>query len=270
MNALRAFLNKNRPTLLLGLILLVFAVLIGVVIDYGLSVNPRTPVPRSRVASEELMVALVFGQSNATNSGEVRYASQENVYNFYRGKFYRARDPLLGATDRGGSVWTRLGDQLIKQGCYKTVVFVPVGVGATDIARWTLRGDLHPRILSAIADVKDSGLEFTHLLWHQGESDAARTSTAAYQARFRNMLASIRAHGVSAPIFVSAATRCYGQLPDKTVRRAQRDLVDVAKNIYAGPDTDTLGPRYRFDGCHFSAEGLALAADLWLQALVLE
>ncbi len=252
----------------MGLLLLVFAVLTGVVIDHGLSGDPRTPVPFSRVAPEGLMVALVFGQSNATNAGEVRYTSQENVYSLYRGKLYRARDPLLGATDRGGSVWTRLGDKLIERGLYKAVVFVPVGVGATDIARWTPGGDLHSRILGAVADVKASGLVFTHLLWHQGESDAARTSTVAYKARFRKMLASIREHGVSAPIFVSVATRCYRQPPDKTVRRAQRELVDAARNIYAGPDTDMLGPRYRFDGCHFSAEGLTRAADLWLQALV--
>lgn len=228
----------------------------------------RAEVPVDVVRSKRTMVALVFGQSNAANSGETRYRPRQSVYNFYRGKLYLARDPLLGATGRGGSVWTRLGDKLIDRMAYESVVFVPLGVGATSITRWTVGGDLHEKVLRAVREVKGKGLTITHLLWHQGESDVGRTSTQAYKRMFQDMVLSIREQGVDAPVYVSLATRCHTQKPDETIRRAQRELVSSPRRIYAGPDTDTLGLRYRYDRCHFSAEGLERFAELWLEALV--
>lgn len=227
----------------------------------------RTEIPINSVRSGRVMVAIVFGQSNAANSGETRYSSRGRVYNFYRGKLYVARDPLLGATGRGGSVWTRLGERLVDKGRYNAVVFVPLGVGATGIARWTSGGDLHPKILEAVREVKAEGLSITHLLWHQGESDVGRTGTLAYRTMFLDMVSSIRKKGVDAPIYVSVATRCHTQGADKTIRRAQQELVDPGMGIYAGPDTDRLGPRYRYDSCHFSTRGLEKFAELWLKAL---
>src|SRR5262245_61800347 len=61
----------------------------------------------------------------------------------------------------------------------------------------------------AIDDAQNHGLTITHMLWHQGESDAdARTSATAYKAMFLSMLASIRRRGVDAPVLVSIATSC--------------------------------------------------------------
>jgi hypothetical protein len=233
----------------------------------SLALVGRAEVPLTALRAKRTMVALVFGQSNSANSGETRYRSGPGVYSFYRGKLYRARDPLLGATGRGGSVWTRLGDKLISKRAYDAVVFVPLGVGATSVARWTAGGDLHEKLLSVLREVETAGLTITHLLWHQGESDARRTSTHIYKTRFREMVASIREHGVNAPVYVSLATRCY-KGPDETIRQAQRELPELSQGIYAGPDTDTLGPRYRYDGCYFSTEGLEKFAELWLEVLV--
>ena len=218
------------------------------------------------VRPERMMVALVFGQSNAANSGETRYSPSGGVYNFYRGQLYRAKDPLLGATGRGGSVWTRLGDRLIAAGHYDAVVFVPLAVGNTSIARWTTGGDLHGGVLQAIREVQALGLNFTHLLWHQGESDTG-TPADAYRSMFLAMLASIRSEGVDAPIYVSVATRCHQLGPNEVVRQAQQELVDPARNIHGGPDTDSLGERYRYDGCHFSTGGLGRFAEIWLRVL---
>jgi hypothetical protein len=228
----------------------------------------RAEVPISSVRSGRVMVALVFGQSNSANFGETLHTSRPSVHNFYKGKLYPAQDPLLGATGDGGSVWTRLGDKLIERNDYDSVVFVPFGVGGTEIARWKPDGDLHHLILEAIHDVAGQGLTITHLLWHQGETDAGlNTSRSAYKTMFLAMLASIRERGVTAPIYVSVATRCSKQGPDEEIRQAQQELVDPVRGIYAGPDTDTLGFCDRYDGCHFSDGGLEKYAQLWLERL---
>lgn len=228
----------------------------------------RVEVPISSVRSGRVMVAFVFGQSNAANAGETPYKSRQGVYNFYKGKLYPAQDPLLGATGDGGSVWTRLGDKLIEKKYYEAIVFVPLGVHATEIARWKSDGDLHPALLQVIHEVEAQGLTITHLLWHQGEWDARlKTRQSAYKIMFLDMLSSIRKQGVNAPIYVSVATRCHEQRPDEQIRQAQQELVNPAQGIYGGPDTDKLGFCDRYDGCHFSDEGLEKFAQLWLEKL---
>jgi len=215
-----------------------------------------------------VMVALVFGQSNAGNWGEGRRTAGPRVFNFFRGRYERARDPLAGADGQGGSVWTRLGDKLIAAGLYDRVVFVPAAIGATGIAEWAPNGRLHQDLLRNVREARRARLVFTHLLWHQGESDAALGTTAEdYQAHFLAMLAAIRALGVDAPAFVAIATRCGQYQPNEVIRAAQLGLVNPALGIFAGPDTDQLGPEYRYDGCHFSDQGLEMHAQMWLEVI---
>jgi len=215
-----------------------------------------------------VMVALVFGQSNAGNWGESRRIAGPRVFSFFRGRYERARDPLPGADGEGGSVWTRLGDKIIAAGLYDRVVFVPAAIGATEIAEWAPGGRLHQDLLRNVREARRARLAFTHLLWHQGESDAALgTAAETYQARFLAMLAAIRALGVKAPAFVAVATRCGEYSPNESIRVAQLSLVNPALGIFAGPDTDQLGPEYRYDGCHFSDQGLEAHAQLWLEVI---
>jgi hypothetical protein len=222
---------------------------------------PTTPPGRT-------MVALVFGQSNAGNGGETRGPSVRGVYEYYRGRIYEARDPLLGATDDGGSIWTRLAAKAIESGAYDTVVLVPFAVGSADIASFAPGGSLHDGLLSVIAGARSHGVFFTHLLWDQGEADAfRRTSGEAYRQRFDAMLATIRGLGVNAPIYVARTTRCAKVRPSGELNEAQGAVVNPAAGIRAGPDLDQLGFADRYDGCHFSTEGLERAAELWWNAL---
>src|SRR5947209_476712 len=80
-------------------------------------------------------VILTFGQSNAANSGEERYAARGpvHVFNVFDMRFYRAVDPLPGASHDGGSVWGRVGDKLIDAGIARSVLVVPIAFGATYI-----------------------------------------------------------------------------------------------------------------------------------------
>ncbi len=229
--------------------------------------RPRaTPTPARPLRT---MVALVFGQSNAANFGETRLTADARVSVFVNGRLLPAADPLPGADGVGGSVWTRLGNDLLTAGMYDRVVFVPVAVGGTEIADWTPEVKKHfERVEKAVRDVQAAGLQFTHLLWHQGESDAYKhIDPASYRLRFMNMLKRIRELGVTAPIYVAVATRC-GPYPENAdIRWVQRDLVNHDLGIWQGPDTDTLGAEFRFDGCHFSTQGLAAHAQMWVSFL---
>jgi hypothetical protein len=232
------------------------------------STTDRGPAIMPASVRGRTMFALVFGQSNAGNGGESPGSAHPGVYEFYRGRLYAARDPLLGARGDGGSIWLRFAAKAIASGEFDSVVLVPFAVGASEIARWAPGGSLHGALLSVLASARDSGLTFTHLLWQQGEADAiARTSGQAYRESFVAMLAAIRDQGVSAPIYVARASRCGKVRPSAEIRGAQDRLVDPALGILAGPDTDLLGFAERYDGCHFSNEGLERAAESWLAAI---
>ncbi len=215
------------------------------------------------------LVALTFGQSNAANYVRGRHKSKEGVINYFQGRCYAGQDPLPGATGTGGSVWSRLGDLLIAGGEYDEVVLVGVAVSATSVARWSVGGDLHPRLLDVLADLQSHGLAPTHLLWHQGETDAKEgTPAETYRRHFLAMLDALRARGVEAPVYVATASYCHGR-SSAEIREAQAALVDPGAGIRAGPDTDVLtGPRWRHDDCHFSEQGAVRHAELWRDALM--
>ena len=240
-------------------------------IDGNLSVNntaDRKEVDcKKAIWHKNAAILLTLGQSNISNTIDGRFEPGPNVINFslYDGKCYLAHDPLLGATNSGGNVATRLASKLVNSGAYQVVIVAPIAVGGTFVENWSVGGFLNRRIVVSIKRLHDAGLEPTHVLWHQGEANA-KTPAHEYRAAFFSVFSTIRRNGVFAPIYVAQTSIC-GSAPAESIRQIQRSLVDPSKNILAGPDTDQLGPEYRHDGCHFNAAGGERHAELWRQIL---
>jgi len=233
------------------------------------------PSRRAIVACAPLMgpntaVLLTLGQSNAGNYGAASYTATQPVVNFNvaDGRCYSAMDPLLGATGSGGSPWTRLGDKLVAAAAYDKVVLIPIAVGDSSVIDWA-SGFARARLIAAIAGARAAGLSITHVLWHQGETDAINELRGGdYAGHLRVVVAAIRALGVRAPVFIAQASLCAASPRNDDIRAGQHALVAPADGIFAGPDTDSLvGPEMRFDGCHFTAHGLDAHADMWLDVL---
>lgn len=241
-------------------------------LDHGLyavnDVGSRTQVAcTAPLHHKHYAVLLGVGQSNIANTIDGRFDPGPHVINFslYDGKCYLALDPLLGATNVGGNVMTRLAQKLVDSGAYDDVVVAPVAVGGSRVKEWALGGGLNRRLVVAIARLHAVGLEPTHVLWHQGEADAADNSVE-YRVPFFSVFSTIRRNGVYAPIYVAQTSVCSGP-PVASIRAIQRGLVDADKGIFAGPDTDQIGAEQRPDGCHMSAAGGEAHAELWRQVL---
>ncbi|HWG04421.1 MAG TPA: sialate O-acetylesterase [Beijerinckiaceae bacterium] len=217
-----------------------------------------------------LAVILTFGQSQMANEGasDGLFVPKSGVFNFnwLDGHCYVARDPLLGTTMDRSNFTTRLADHLVRSGVYDRVLLVPIAHGGTMISQWVPGSEMFRRISVALHGLNKHSIVITHALWQQGESDAGKTSTDDWIIRFDAMVSALRLAGMSAPIFVAQSTRCASP-PNETIRAAQRAVVDPSKNILPGPDTDAMGSEYRWDDCHYSAEGLSLAAEGWFQAI---
>ena len=217
-------------------------------------------------------VILAFGQSNSANFAVQPYKSEHgsHVLNLFEGKCYVASSPLLGANGTWGESWTLLGNLLVQDRVFDTVIIVAAGIGATSVTRWEKGGKLNPMLMETVAQTKKAKYEFTHLLWHQGEADT-RNSAEAYTRSFLSMLGTLRDSGVTAPIFVCVANANRVESkdwdPNVPVRLAQQGLPDPMKGIYAGVDTDVL--ILKADGYrgHFNKGGQEKFANVWLGIL---
>jgi hypothetical protein len=89
-------------------------------------------------ADNEAATILVFGQSLAANFGPANAlhlpSGGVDNFNFFYGRCYRARDPLLGAEGDRSNFVTRLADLLVKRGVFKRVMLVPIAYGGSPIA----------------------------------------------------------------------------------------------------------------------------------------
>lgn len=219
---------------------------------------------------KDAAILLIMGQSNAANSGDTLYRSKRDVINFnwIDGKCYHAEDPLLGTDGGGGSIWTRLGDELIDGGAYKQVVLVDIAVSGTRIRTWAGAKGPARHAVEAAAALRAFGLRFTHVLWHQGESDW-ETPRDIYIRLFHTMAEYLRANEIDAPIFVARTTLCKGRHAPE-IEQAQIELPTTMDNVFAGANADQVDRlRDRQDDlCHFKGSGLAQLARLWRDAIV--
>jgi hypothetical protein len=212
-------------------------------------------------------VILTLGQSNAANTTGNRFDPSPNVLNFslYDGKCYLAQEPLIGPTNYRGNFVTRLASKLVDRGAYQVVIVAPIAVGGTKVQDWAVGGFLNRRVVVAIKRLHDAGLQPTHVLWHQGEANVA-DDPQQYASAFLSVFSTIRRNGVYAPIYVAEATICGGK-DYAGLRSVQHSLVDPAKGILAGPNTDEIGLDKRYDKCHLSAEGAEKHAEMWYEIL---
>lgn len=234
----------------------------------------RTEVALPPPGDPRTGVFLAFGQSQAANTGQTRRKTERPVFNLnpFDMRCYVAADPLLGASNDGGSIWIEAGEKLIEEGVFDRVVFVPIAVGGAFLHEWMPGGEHHRRLQLTLGRLSLRGVRPTALLWQHGEAEAhfyPGFGSGLYEQGFKLIAASVRDRGFDMPLFVSRSTTCRGPVAPnaEAIRAAQLRLPEVVPGVLAGPDTDTIGPADRFDGCHFATAGQAKAGRLWAEVL---
>jgi hypothetical protein len=245
----------------------------AVVVVNGVDTSPEwlsAPVRQERPCTPlgaNAAVIVVLGQSNAGNFGAGRYVATEAVDNFdvQSGKCFAAADPLLGADGYGASFATRLGDILIQSGQFSRVVIAPMAIGGVSIAQ--INSSYIDKTDNLIAKLKTANLIPTHVLFEQGETDAALDTTESqYLASLHDVVRRFRSAGFQAPFFVSETTKCdeFDSKNVAAIRSAQKSAVNAELNIRRGPDTDMIGDSGRSESkCHMNEAGVLANAALW-------
>lgn len=243
-------------------------------IGKGLVTTGRAIRDPRLIAGERTAVLIIAGQSNSASYVSVTYtpvhgAKIDNI-NIYDGGTYAAVDPLLGCESFSffttpGNAFLRLADKLISGGMFDRVILVPIGIGGSTVGLW----DTLPfgeRLLVAFRRVAALGLTVTAVLWQQGESDnVGGTTQANYQLSLSSVIARPRALGFNAPWFIARSSWWLGTT-SAAVRAAQGAMPNGV-DIFAGPDTDTIGSSGREDNVHWNGPGANTLGDLWFTSL---
>lgn len=216
--------------------------------------------------TDKTMVVFAFGQSNSANTGGERYAaSSANVINFSGGKYYRAADPLLGASGTSGSVWVNLANKLIDGGIVDKVIINSAGIGGTSVSEWRKGGRLYSMLVERLKETQKQ-TPVTDFLWHQGEADNRPGGLVHYEAAIREIIQLTKHHFPKSNFFVAIATLCADAPVSPELQAIQAHLTSIP-GVFAGPNTDEIGPDDRYDGVHFSGRGIERHADGWIQAI---
>ena len=156
-------------------------------------------------------VFLVLAQAGNPAAG-LRDATGE-VFSFdYRTmRCHRATGQLPGLTTLGP--WAQLGDMLIEQNVFNSVLLVPIDISAAGASAQDQLGLALRRIQNELGSRL---IPFSAVIWQQGASDAGQGS--AYNAHQLDLIAALRELGVFAPVMFEQHTN-----------------VDAARGVFAGP-----------------------------------
>jgi hypothetical protein len=219
-------------------------------------------------------ILFTFGQSNSACHGQGTYTCRNQVYEYFNGNLYLAKEPLIGATGMDGcSVWTRLADMLIDSGFFKQVVLIPAGIGNTSVQCWS-EGECNKKLSETLEWISRDRIKVTHIIWHQGESDnLENTSKELYKLRLKTILTQIRNSGQKADLYVCTASYhpavigIKGKGTDTIIQQAQIEFVNENPGTKPGANTDEIMYAFdRHDGVHFSTVGLdKFAYELFLK-----
>lgn len=219
------------------------------------------------ISAREIYI-LVVGQSISSNCNQHVFKSSPGIYQIgINGVEKHAADPFDWADCDQGSMWIPLGERMIQSGFANKVTFMPIGVGGTSVRDWMPNGRAFDKLMDAIKVINKKQVKFDYALWHQGSSDIGQQSI-----KYRNQLAKVlKFISLNVPIekwIVAQHTKC-GHAFDAKISEQQRVVgSNYIYRRFLGPDTDSLGDEYRYDGCHLNKKGQEEMAKLWFKSIL--
>ena len=266
--------------ILLGVALVFFAILLvrftgigklsektklSLKLDKIVHVDTEAVVSCEKIAAQKPIVILALGQSNAGNHGARAADTDVPIALIADGKCIMAVDPLPGGTGVAGSIWYRVPRYFAKLEPRRPIVMSVLAVDATTIAEWTdEKSVLREHLSTHLKSMQAIGLAPKLVLWQQGEADAiVGTTQADYSAGLEKLAGIFDREKINAPIILALSTVCRTE-PSARIRGAIEEKVAIDRRFKLGPDTDyDIHEGLRIKNCHFSAEGIDRAAQLW-------
>lgn len=263
-------MNRARIVVWLSVVMVAAACLKGYLLYFGIQ-GAREAVARD-IGGRQIVACpqtgdaffvVVFGQSNGANYGNHRFSSRRNdVANYYGGRCVAAADPILGASQEGGSPWLPFADSLNTD---QPVMIASFGRGGSAAGDWLSWWTLRPLLERTLRDLESAPIAPNLFIYVQGESDQA-TPPLVYRAQVEKVFARVRERFADVPIALSGSSYCFGVAAPQIVE-AQRILAQEMDLIWLGETDDLRGENYRYDDCHLTREGMLAYSERFAQAV---
>lgn len=231
-------------------------------------------VEKKILYSDSTAIIFILGQSNAANYGQGLYTCRNQIFNYFDGQLYKAKEPLIGSTGPGCSVWTRLADMLIDSGLYDKVILIPIAIEGSSIDCW-VNGVCNKTLQKTLAQIEKDSIRVTHVIWHQGETDAVEnTPKHIYKEKLKKILLQLRKHKITSSFYVCIASYQPSNINklqgvDTVIQNAQMEFVKENEGTKLGANTDLFNLAIdRYDGIHFSKSGLDKFAKALFEAII--
>ena len=104
------------------------------------------------------MVLFILGQSNVANTVSSYSETSLPIYNFYQGRLYLAKDPLLGATGKQGSLWIRTATNYLAHSEFHEIVLVNISRGNSSVKDWAEMGRYQQILTKTLNVLKEVNL----------------------------------------------------------------------------------------------------------------
>jgi hypothetical protein len=219
------------------------------------------------------LVFLTYGQSNAANTGQLGYEVRHPVFMVNDGVAYEYSDPSIGTTGVNGTVWGRVGDELIEDGKADAVFFINVAWGGASMEELA-SGHAYDYLEDQLRQALKKFGRIDGILIHHGERhnkripDKTPLGAETYPEPFMDLRKKL-GKLTDAPIYLSQVSYCGDRGIDYDLLKVQNDLIHDLDGVLRGVNSDKLvSVKDRLpDQCHFSAAGLDALADQWVAAI---
>lgn len=225
--------------------------------------EPEVKLP----AKEKLHLYLLIGRSNMAGRGTVEEQDKTphpRVLMLTKDKTWAAAlDPIhFDKPIAGVGLGTTFGRTMAEADPEATIGLVPCAVGGTPMARWQKGGDLYLQAIERIKAAMQQGT-LKGILWHQGESDSGRETTAAsYGERLAGMVKDLRAElGAGDVPFVAGELGRYLARADKDGKPSfwplvNEQIVALPKTVPNSAIASSEGLKAKSDNVHFDSASL--------------
>ena len=257
-------------------------------------VNSSAPTPNITFSyimnnNNNRNVFIIAGGYNAANNGELgnnhRIFPGVMVWNSVINEWTQARYPLPGTDSKdggGGSIWGWFGNGLYNT-TNKTTYLIDIARSDSNILDWSpsyLINDINDvnktkkvgKYYHLLSDAISVGLNTTSnpiILWQEGETDARGglfDSIVDYEYYLSNLVESTP-YNISWGISISAYSPSNYIRREQFIRDSQRTVISKYFNrTFAGPKSDVLCIKYRYNKYYFNIEGLQMLGKYWVNS----
>lgn len=244
--------------------------LVLIIISYFIFRKNSHEKIESFVKSKRNLVVLILGQSNAANYCEELNRSYKNIFMYYENGMLRAKDPILGASGKKGSIWIPVFEDLLERRKLDSILIVNIAQGSSSVLDWQANGIYDDLLRETFVKLQKKNLEPDLILWQQGEQDNLNgMSKANYKSAFLKIHNGIKRFAGETSILISITSFHPKSITpvNSKIREAQYELIEENKSFYSGPDTDIHVENCRYDGIHFSAMGMKLVSKDWADSI---